>query len=692
MRVGRFLVQGVDVWLNNPRRPLEASGTSGMKAAQNGVPSVSVLDGWWDEGFSGDNGWAIGGRETNPDEAAQDWSDAQDLYRLLEEEIIPSYYDRDRNGLPTAWIATMRQAMATTLWTLLDDADAPRVHRAALPAGRGRHRPGEGEDAGRHGGRLGPPWRPASRWRSPSTTTSRSATSAGSSPRTASTAYLPMLEALDRHPGVHLSLHYTGPLLEWFAAERPDFIDRLRALVARGQVEILGGGYYEPVLASLPERDRIGQLRPDGRRARGDLRPSAARRVARGARLGAGPADLARRRRLRVDDPRRCPLPRRGHPRGGPVGAVHDRGPGPPGRCLRDRAGAALPDPVPRCRGRHRLPARPRDRGRLAGRDDGRRRREVRRRGRPPGSTAGASGAGSNASSPRSKRTPTGSPRSRRPLGWTATVRSGACTSRPGRTRRWASGRYRPTESRRVRCPVPPGPGRAPARGTLAARRVLAQLPGQVPRDQRPPQADAPGLRQGRGDAARPGPRPGPRPPLPRPVERLLLARTVRRHLHQPHAARHVRAPDRGRGHRRHRAGAARRRDGRPIGRGLGPRQGRLRRGPAGRTRAGRDDRSRGGRRDRVVGPAGDAACGARRCSAAGRRRTTRSSVRSRHRAADGGRRGTSTRRRPRSTTSSGDRARTRRPAAVRRPRATIGPGPIPPTRTRRRTTGRTSR
>ncbi|HEY8167824.1 MAG TPA: alpha-amylase/4-alpha-glucanotransferase domain-containing protein, partial [Candidatus Limnocylindrales bacterium] len=74
-------------------------------------------------------------------------------------------------------------------------------------------------------------------------------------------AYLPMLEALERHPGVQLSLHYTGPLLAWFAAERPDFIDRLHALVARHQVEILGGGYYEPVLASLPERDRVGQLR-----------------------------------------------------------------------------------------------------------------------------------------------------------------------------------------------------------------------------------------------------------------------------------------------------------------------------------------------------------------------------------------------------------------------------------------------
>jgi len=116
MRVARFLVQGVDVWLNNPRRPLEASGTSGMKAAQNGVPSISVLDGWWDEGFTGDNGWAIGSRETDPDEAAQDWADAQDLYRQVEEVLIPSYYERDAAGVPSAWVGTMRRAMATTLW------------------------------------------------------------------------------------------------------------------------------------------------------------------------------------------------------------------------------------------------------------------------------------------------------------------------------------------------------------------------------------------------------------------------------------------------------------------------------------------------------------------------------------------------------------------------------------------------
>ena len=116
MRVGRYLVQGVDVWLNNPRRPLEASGTSGMKAAQNGVPNVSVLDGWWDEGFAEDNGWAIGGRETDADESAQDWADSQDLYRILEEEILPRYYARDGNGIPPDWLAVMRRAMATSLW------------------------------------------------------------------------------------------------------------------------------------------------------------------------------------------------------------------------------------------------------------------------------------------------------------------------------------------------------------------------------------------------------------------------------------------------------------------------------------------------------------------------------------------------------------------------------------------------
>ncbi len=180
-------------------------------------------------------------------------------------------------------------------------------------------------------------------------------------------AYEPMIAALERHPGVRLSLHYTGPLLDWLVAERRDAIERLRALVERGQVEILGGGFYEPVLASLPERDRVGQLvrmgdeleRRFGQRPRGAWLAERVWEPDLPTSLVAG--------RLRVDDPRRRPFPRRGDPRGGPLGPVHDRGPGPPAARLRDRAGAALPDPVPRRRRGHRLPARARHGGRATG-------------------------------------------------------------------------------------------------------------------------------------------------------------------------------------------------------------------------------------------------------------------------------------------------------------------------------------
>jgi starch phosphorylase len=87
-----------------------------MKAAANGVVNVSVLDGWWDEGWTGDNGWAIGGRATNPDEGAQDWADAQDLYRILEQEVVPRYYTRGADGLPRGWLEVMRRAISTTIW------------------------------------------------------------------------------------------------------------------------------------------------------------------------------------------------------------------------------------------------------------------------------------------------------------------------------------------------------------------------------------------------------------------------------------------------------------------------------------------------------------------------------------------------------------------------------------------------
>jgi len=116
VHIARQMVSGCDVWLNNPRRPLEASGTSGMKASANGVVNLSVLDGWWDEGWLGDNGWAIGGRETNPDEGAQDFADAQDLYRLLEQEVVPLYFGRNEDDVPTGWTAEMRRSIASTLW------------------------------------------------------------------------------------------------------------------------------------------------------------------------------------------------------------------------------------------------------------------------------------------------------------------------------------------------------------------------------------------------------------------------------------------------------------------------------------------------------------------------------------------------------------------------------------------------
>jgi starch phosphorylase len=112
MTLARRLVQGVDVWLNNPRRPLEASGTSGMKAALNGVVNCSILDGWWCEGYSPETGFAIGGDWIAPDEAAQDAADAEALFAVLEEQVIPAYYERDDRGLSVRWLALMRNSIA----------------------------------------------------------------------------------------------------------------------------------------------------------------------------------------------------------------------------------------------------------------------------------------------------------------------------------------------------------------------------------------------------------------------------------------------------------------------------------------------------------------------------------------------------------------------------------------------------
>jgi starch phosphorylase len=113
LNLARYLIQGVDVWLNTPRRPNEASGTSGQKAALNGVLNCSVLDGWWREGYNGQNGWAIGEDQAYDDPEVGDAADAESLYTLLEEQIVPLYYERSADGLPSEWLGWVRQSICT---------------------------------------------------------------------------------------------------------------------------------------------------------------------------------------------------------------------------------------------------------------------------------------------------------------------------------------------------------------------------------------------------------------------------------------------------------------------------------------------------------------------------------------------------------------------------------------------------
>jgi glycogen phosphorylase len=115
MHVAHCLVGGSDVWLNNPRKPLEASGTSGMKASLNGVPHLSVGDGWWAEGFNGRNGWLIESATDPDDHAATDAADAEALYRLLEEQVVPAFYERDEKLIPRRWVKVVREAMRSNL-------------------------------------------------------------------------------------------------------------------------------------------------------------------------------------------------------------------------------------------------------------------------------------------------------------------------------------------------------------------------------------------------------------------------------------------------------------------------------------------------------------------------------------------------------------------------------------------------
>ena len=167
--VARTLYHGADVWLNNPRRPLEACGTSGMKAALNGVLNCSILDGWWDEMFDGENGWAITSAEAIEDEDKRDEIEANSLFELLERQIVPLFYDRYGGPVPRRWVGRIKHNLADDRPGGARHPHGARLRRGALRAGRHRGREGpvdrpglgprarrvEGEGAGRVGRREG---------------------------------------------------------------------------------------------------------------------------------------------------------------------------------------------------------------------------------------------------------------------------------------------------------------------------------------------------------------------------------------------------------------------------------------------------------------------------------------------------------------------------------------------------------
>ena len=137
MALAENLVQGVDVWINTPRRPWEASGTSGMKVLVNGGLNLSELDGWWAEAYAPDVGWAIGdGREHF--EPGWDAAETEQLFALLEQQVVPEFYDRDADGIPRAWVARIRASLVAPHAALQQQPHAGGVPRAAVPAGRGQ--------------------------------------------------------------------------------------------------------------------------------------------------------------------------------------------------------------------------------------------------------------------------------------------------------------------------------------------------------------------------------------------------------------------------------------------------------------------------------------------------------------------------------------------------------------------------
>ena len=135
IHIGRNLYQGIDAWLNLPRRPLEACGTSGMKVVMNGGLHISVLDGWWAEAYDGENGFAVGNGEIHEDQAIQDQRDAESLFRVLEDQVVPMYYERDHDGVPRRWMARVKRSIRTLAWRFnADRMVMDYVRNCYLPA------------------------------------------------------------------------------------------------------------------------------------------------------------------------------------------------------------------------------------------------------------------------------------------------------------------------------------------------------------------------------------------------------------------------------------------------------------------------------------------------------------------------------------------------------------------------------
>ena len=141
VHIARQMTAGCDVWMNTPRRPLEASGTSGQKIVSNGGLNLSILDGWWREGYDGTNGFAIGGDDHPDSVIEQDRRDNAELLRVLGEEVVPTFYDRDERGIPRAWIGRIRRSMATllpqfTTWRMVQEYTRNYYLPSRAPEGR----------------------------------------------------------------------------------------------------------------------------------------------------------------------------------------------------------------------------------------------------------------------------------------------------------------------------------------------------------------------------------------------------------------------------------------------------------------------------------------------------------------------------------------------------------------------------